>query len=249
MSHKENEIKWLLGLAILISLQGCSHTQVHLYAKYLSESEVNRISKQLKKDDFDVDVNQLTFPNSISRNSLVYSLMLPEQSELSRLTQSAAKLGYSVESEVPLFSNNHSFTHDSIGLFLIPDDLDISASISREKLIGRYYSKACDADTQLLLNSDNTYILVNSPQEAISNAKQGEVQLNRQQTLISGFWKVTQYPYVQLSGPKNHPWVAPFEVEVYDEIEFGVSVENTYLKPLSDYKRFDSCQFYKGAVG
>ena len=242
-------MKWMLAVTLLISLQGCSQTQVHLYAKYLSEAEINRVSTQLEKDNFQVDVNQLTFPDSIGKNSLVYSLMLPEQSELTRLSQSANKLGYLIENEVPLFSNNHSFTHDSIGLFLIPEDMDISASMSHEKLIGRYYSKACDADTQLLLNSDNTYMLVNSPQAGNNEAKQDEEQLNGQQALISGFWKVTQYPYVQLSGPENHPWVAPFEVEVHDEIEFGVLVENTYLKPLSDYERFDSCQFYKGAVG
>ncbi|MEI8648885.1 hypothetical protein P4S73_15025 [Paraglaciecola sp. Hal342] len=65
--------------------------------------------------------------------------MLPEQSELTRLTQSTAKLGYSVESEVPLFSNNHSFTRDSIGLFLIPEGLDVAALMSYEGLVGRYY--------------------------------------------------------------------------------------------------------------
>ncbi|AEE24104.1 putative lipoprotein [Glaciecola sp. 4H-3-7+YE-5] len=237
-------MRWILLCGIFLGLSGCGHTQVHLYAKYLSASEVNRISEQLKKDDFDVDVNQLTFPISIRRNSLVYSLMLPEQSELTRLTQSTAKLGYSVESEVPLFSNNHSFTRDSIGLFLIPEGLDVAALMSYEGLVGRYYSKACDVEVQLLLNLDKTYTLVRALQEN-SDANTFD---NKQETLLSGFWKVTQYPYVQLSGPKSHPWVASFEAQVQDEIEFGVAVENTYLKPLNDYERFHLCQFYKGRV-
>ncbi|ABG39760.1 hypothetical protein Patl_1234 [Paraglaciecola sp. T6c] len=67
-------------------------------------------------------------------------------------------------------------------------------------------TKACDADTQLLLNSDDTYMLVNSPQAGANEVKHIKAQLNRQQTLIFGFWKVTQYPYVQLSGPENHPY-------------------------------------------
>jgi|TARA_R110000765_G_scaffold74629_5_gene146285 hypothetical protein len=37
-------------------------------------------------------------------------------------------------------------------------------------------------------------------------------------------------------------------VAVTDEIEYGVAVSNTYLMPLSDYVRFDECQFYKGEV-
>ncbi|WP_233269087.1 hypothetical protein [Paraglaciecola sp. L1A13] len=216
----------------LILIIGCSHTQVHLYGKYLSEPEVERISRLLQEGEFLVDVNFLTFPESITRNSLVYSLMLKEPSELTRLAKVASNLGYDIHQEVPLFSNNHAFTHESIGLFLIPTDIDVSAQYLLESVFGTYQSKSCQSETQLILLENKTYSLVNAKKDV----------------LLSGGWKVTQYPYVQLSGAKNDPWVAPFEVAVTDEIEYGVAVSNTYLMPLSDYVRFDECQFYKGEV-
>lgn len=225
-------MRWYVTAIGLMLLMGCSQTKVHLYAKYLSNAEITRISQVLEQDDFSVDVNQLVYPESITQDSLVYSLMLKTPSELARLTQSVAKLGYNIHQEVPLFSNNHSFTHGSIGLFLIPDNIDIAAFQAQQSVIGRYYSKQCAVDTQLTLSPDKSYSLINADGQG----------------LISGFWTVTQYPYIQLSGPKKHPWVAPYEIEVREEVEYSVPVVNIYLMPLSDYKRFNQCQFYKGTV-
>lgn len=100
---------------------------MHLYGKYLSEPEVERISRLLQEGEFLIDVNYLSFPESITRNSLVYSLMLKEPSELTRLTKVALNLGYHIHQEVPLLSHNHAFPHDFIGLFLIPTDIDVTA--------------------------------------------------------------------------------------------------------------------------
>jgi len=53
-------------MLLSITLLSCSSTDVHLYTRYLSDTEIEKISSKLKESNFSVVINTLPFPETIN---------------------------------------------------------------------------------------------------------------------------------------------------------------------------------------
>jgi len=106
---------------------GCSSkTNVHLYAKYLTTEEVNTLISSIEKEHFNVMVNYQVFPSSISNSSLVYAPSQNSEKRLPSLLSILTNSGYSISHASLLLANNHSFTENNVGVFLVPNGLSIT---------------------------------------------------------------------------------------------------------------------------
>lgn len=65
-----------LLLLFVLALSGCSSTStVHIFAKHLSEDELNKVQTTLKKNEYEVTVNHYDFPDSVKSSAIIYSPM------------------------------------------------------------------------------------------------------------------------------------------------------------------------------
>jgi hypothetical protein len=149
--------KALLVLTIII-LSGCtSAPKVHLFATHLEGTEVNRISTYLKKNDIDLSVNYLPFPENIHDNSLLYLPTYLGDSQIERLLKFSEKLGYKIKSTNIISQGNHSFTANNIGLYLLPDNYVEKEQHYPISLVNEYGSRTCENATILQLNNNETF--------------------------------------------------------------------------------------------
>ena len=62
-----------VGIIVIIwLLSACTSTKVHLYRRYLSETDIKQVSKNLEDLGFDVISNKLMFPEGIEQSTLLY---------------------------------------------------------------------------------------------------------------------------------------------------------------------------------
>lgn len=226
-------MKCLSITLVCFFLLSCSSTQVHLYTRYLSEQETDKITKALEEKDFDVVVNTLAFPDDIQQSTLLYSPFVKGEDNLNVLISSLENLGWTLPRVQPLLAGNHYYTKNSVGLLLLPDGVKHNDKILSQDLVNSYDAKECDVSVQLRLNRNDTYQL-SYTDDSYTHPEH-----------IKGNWYMPSYPYIQLVS-ENKMWEFYYEIQQKTEIDLISKIEIIELKPVDTHFVFPNCIFTFG---
>jgi hypothetical protein len=226
-------VKFLSVLILNIALVSCSSTEVHLYTRYLSDTEIEKISKKLNKSNFKVIPNNLTFPEKINQSTLLYSPFIKGEKTLNRLLNSLSDIDWAIRNVEALVAGNHWYSKNSVGLFLLPEGLKQHDKIASQDLVNRYESRNCKTPVSIRLNKNNTYQLsfTNKVYEHTDHLK--------------GTWKVRSYPYIELTS-FNERWWFYFKIEQKVETDKVSKINIIELEPVESYSFFPHCSFEYG---
>jgi hypothetical protein len=224
----------LLSIIILsITLVACSSTEVHLYTRYLSDTEIEKISSKLDESNFKVVPNTLSFPDNIYQSTLIYSPFIKGDKTLDTLINSLSEVGWSIPIVEALVSGNHWYSKDSVGLFLLHEGVKQKDKIANQDLANDYESRNCGTIVSISLNKNNTYQL------SFTN------KTNERTDHLKGSWKIRSYPYIELTS-FNERWWFYFEIEQKVESDKISKIEIIELKPVESYSFFPNCSFVNG---
>jgi len=226
-------MKFLSIVLISIALLACSSAEVHLYTRYLSDAEIDKISSKLEESIFKVVTNTLAFPETIDQSTLVYSPFIKGDKTLDLLINSLSNMGWTIPNVEALVSGNHWYSKNSVGLFLIRDGVKQNNRIAIQDLANNYESRNCDTIVTLNLNKNNTYRL------SFSN------NINERKDHLKGVWKIRGYPYIELTS-LNERWWFYFEIEQKVETDKVSKINIIELKPVDRYSFFPNCSFVNG---
>ncbi len=160
--------------------------RVHLYQRYLTDEQVQSLTTALEAKNYTVETNVLPFPEQMRSSSVVYSLVINMDRAVNDLLPILTEQGWLSVQVQPLFSGNHWFSKNSIGLFLVPDDTDVSAP-SYLDFADNYVAEQCDEKATLHLSVDKSYRM------SYQNSKQDNP------VVINGAWVMQHYPYITLT--------------------------------------------------
>ena len=223
--------RYLCLVVLLYSVFGCSSgPQVLLFRYYLSDQEVNDITQKMQQAGLSVTINQLAFPTDLTQSTLIYSPMLEDHSVVDLSLDSIRSLGWEVYAVTPLAMQNHRFTRNTIGLYLLPE-----GQSHQSELVNEYQNRGCQTEAKIVFKQDNTY--------AIRLA--APITENALQQQLRGIWKVRSYPYVELQ-PFDSEQHLYFEMHKEIESDLVGKIEMTKLIPLESYRLFPQCHFVAG---
>lgn len=190
--------------------------------------------KQIDSSMFTIITNQLAFPANINENAIVYSPSLNSRERLSGLMMSLSTLGFNVSSASLISENNHSFTENNVGVFLLPNDVNVEQETDvinnyQFPIVNEYGATNCRHSTTLYLKEpDEFFIEVDIWKEE---------HQRYQQKSYHGKWQLTDKNILILS---NKIWSKPltfikqtFEENTFDQkrkvLSFtpeGIGIEN-----------------------
>jgi hypothetical protein len=214
----------------LVTPEQANPEQVELYAAITSQLGVTR---DLEALGFDVIANTLVFPDDVEQSRLLYSPFVEGENSINVLIDSLDKSGWVVASVKPLFSGNHYYAQNSVGLLLLPDGVVKNDQVTTQDLANEYVSKKCQRSIKLRLNSDATY------QFLYSNNTYNE---NEQ---LKGKWQITSYPYIELIS-LNKAWRFYYEVQKSIESDVVGKIEIIELKPVDEQYTLPECSYVYG---
>lgn len=232
-------MKFIIIFASIL-LSACSSTTVHLYGRYLSEAQIEKVKDGLEKTGVKVKTNTLSFPESINQSTLLYSPFIQQENGLENITNSLSKLNWTIADVQMLVANNHWYKKDSVGLFLLPEGMTQNDRIVSRDLVNEYTSRNCKMGVSVQLNQDNTYEMFFSEIPDLRT----EYFRNRIDYL-KGSWKVRSYPYIELTS-FNDRWWFYFEIQRKTETDKVSDIDIIELAPLDEYKLFPNCSFTYG---
>jgi hypothetical protein len=218
--------------ACFIALVSCaSKPTIYVYGKYLSEVEVAQLERKLIEENFNVKVNELDFPTTISTNAILYSFMLKEPSTIDTVTEISEQLNMPIKSISSLKEGNHWYTKNALALFIFPQSTDKLGDLLMQDLVHRYQAEDCDSAIELHLYKDGSYHLSNIDESL------------GQQT---GRWHYRQYPYLELQEKGANYSSHYFEISQSLEKDQISEIKITQLIPLSSYIIPQDCLFRFG---
>jgi len=226
-------MKFLSIILLSITLLACSSTEVHLYTRYLSDIEIEKISSKLEESNFKVVTNTLTFPETINQSTLLYSPFIQGDKTLGLLINSLSNISWTIPNVEALVSGNHWYSKNSVGLFLIPEGVKQKDRIAIQDIANNYESRNCDTLVNLHLNKNNTYKLSFTD------------KTNERTDHLKGIWKIRSYPYIELTS-SNERWWFYFEIEQKVESDKVSKINIIELKPVDRYLFFPNCSFANG---
>ncbi len=227
-------MKLICIIILSFTLLACSTTEVHLYTRYLSDTEVEKVSSKLAKSNFKVVTNTFSFPETVQQSTLLYSPFIKDKKTLNTLIHSLSDLGWSISNVEALVKGNHWYSKNSVGLFLLPEGAKTNNEIASQDLVNEYKSRKCETTVNIHLNRNNTYEMF-----FLKN-------IDGRTDHLKGQWKVTSYPYILLTS-FNKRWEFYFEIEKKIETDRVSKIEIVELKPVNNYKFFRHCSFAYGA--
>tara|TARA_R110000772_G_scaffold15931_12_gene45779 strand:- start:2511 stop:3251 length:741 start_codon:yes stop_codon:yes gene_type:complete len=157
----------ILALLSVTLLSSCaSSVEVYIFSRGVPADEIERVADQLTTEGFDVKPSSIEIPESITSNSIIYSPIIIDTSDIN-LTQSVlSSLGYSNVSLVQGAEANHSYSKNNFGLYLInpnytpPEQQGVSlAATVLSDLSHAYYSDCLDIESELSLFSGGVAVL------------------------------------------------------------------------------------------
>ena len=221
-------------LWLCLSLLGCNTLpQVFVNARYLSESQTSSIVAQLEYAGFTVATNTFEIPSQVQHSALIYSPLIRDNKAIQKIEDVLAQLHWSISTVQPLVAGNQWFTRNSLGLFLIPDGIDPHNNTAQQDLANEYQSQHCQISAKIRLHPDNSYQLLLAEQP------------NQLPQALTGFWKITRYPYVELSSD-NKKRLYYFEVHTTTEVDQISEIQIVELQPMDNYTLFGDCTFIFG---
>jgi hypothetical protein len=218
----------LLVIFLLSSVACSSKTTLHFYAAHLSQEEREEVKKNIDDEKFNVIVNTLPFPRDINDNAIVYAPSHNSRERLIPLMESLFKLGFDITTASLLSSNNHSFTENNIGLFLLPEHY-IQAPLFKEinsykiPLVNEYGSTNCTHTTILYLKEPDEFIIEINRWDTKKNDYSEEY--------IEGKWSLSKDNVIKL---KQTSWQVPllFKRSHYERTDLNGKTEGVKLTPI-----------------
>lgn len=185
-------MKWIKRVLLLsiMGITGCANQpHLYVYGKYLDGHQKQKIKYIVENAGYaQVHFNEFDFPTKINENTLLYSLFLNDPDAVATLSDLVSQAGFAIENYHEWAYGNHWYTNDSMALFLFPDSKDESVFFTQD-LINRYQGEDCGEITDLILNPEGTFRLI----DAVANDE------NRNGS-VTGRWQYRQYPYVELQS-------------------------------------------------
>ena len=218
-------MKYLLLLTILV-LSGCQKASIYLYSIHISEQETAKLTAKFEQAGYRVEVNQHAFPKNITNTSLLYSPLLRDRENISKVESLLINQGLEVNSISSLIQGNHLVTKDAIAVFVVSDPRGIVDPIFKGQA---YSSHKCDSDYHI----------------DIATTKTAEV--SEQESKIKVVWRLLANQQIfQMTDHRG----ANFNYEIHKSVSqtpVGV-VDEIILKPIVRNSWFGDCEFYSGVV-
>jgi hypothetical protein len=218
-------------ITILVFLAGCTNTKVHLYTKHLSEEDRVKVTKELERNNFTVIENTLSIPESINESTLIYAPFSVNMDHVNVALETLSKIGWTGIQSENFVKGNHWYKKNNFGLILIPEGLIKGDFQLNEELSQRYVGTDCDTYVEIELNSNNIYTV---------KYKDGRKVITKK-----GSWKVTTYPYLELSVADG---LMPMYFQAVKSTEQDIigKVNLIEIEPLQSYQIFSNCKFRHG---
>ncbi|MFD2167817.1 hypothetical protein ACFSJY_16305 [Thalassotalea euphylliae] len=222
-----------IGMLMLLCVSACSSPTVHLYAKYLDDETEKQVVQQLEEQEFHVEVNRLNYPEMVNQSSIIYSPFVSQKDTVHALEAFMNSQHWTIGYVSALKEGNHWFQKDTIGLFLVPENVQPHSGKNMEDLALTYKSQHCASDINLSLARDGRYRF----SKAVKNDKYSYG--------TQGHWRMRSYPYVELKPLNKGRWLY-FEVaQSVSQDQLGEAKLYT-LKPLEGYAGIEGCTFEYG---
>ena len=219
----------------LLCLGGCANpTAVHIYGKYFEGDSLQPIKETLQAAGYEVQINSLDVPASVTDNSILYSLTIQNDQAVSEISEIATQAGYKIVSQMPLTRSNHWYTKNSVALILFPDDASATSRFYPQDLIHSYQTAGCETPFELKLSSDGQYQL------------SGFDWPHEQQEYLQGTWHFRQYPYIELRPASGTQWHMYYEIEQATEQDNISQIAFLRLKPIEPYALLQGCFWENG---
>ncbi len=185
-------------LLLLVFLNACSSkTQLHLYARHLTPEQTKNIINNIDKSLFNIIVNQQQFPDSINSNAIVYAPSKNSRARINTLIETLATQGYAVSNASLLMANNHSFSENNLGVFLLPagKQIDSVKAIDMDvtlPLINEYGALDCANASTLYLRQNHDFLIeIEIWQADIEDYRQEQER---------GHWRLIDGQYLELTS-------------------------------------------------
>lgn len=228
-------LQLVISLIVLLAFGACSQsTKVHLYGRYLSETQTNAVRQALSAQGFEVTLNQLAFPASISQSTLIYGMPMERPQEVEHIRQIAKDQGWQVQDAQSLVKGNHWYSGNAVGLFLLPEGVSPNQLTSVHDLSFSYQSDNCTDQPQLSLTTDQRFQI-----KPIAGA-------NAEPAMLQGRWQVRQLPYLELLPDGDQHWSYYLEISRKQQRDLIGEVQLLTLTPLQTYPVFGQCSFVFG---
>ncbi len=230
-------MKIVLIVLVCFFISACSATKVHLYTRYLSETEVKEVTKNLQGLGFDIITNRLMYPEGIEQSTLLYSPFVEGEDTVDNLIASMEENGWFIPNIQPIFAGNHYYTKNSLGLLLLPEGTKRNDQVHRQDMVNEYQSKDCNVELRLTLKSDASYQFSYLNEQASRPSNQKEQ--------LQGSWQVTSYPYIELVSSKKYRRFY-YEIQTTMATDRVGKINFIELKPLDDHYSLPKCSFHYG---
>lgn len=234
MEHRMTAIKWIIVFSNLLVVGCVNKPTVHIYAKYLSEEKISKLSRQLKTEKLDIEVNKFDFPTSITQNTIIYSLLLDDPNLISHAEDSAYKAGMPITKQQSLTEGNHWYTKNSLAMFLLPDTSSGAAVFFRQDLFHEFVGEHCAEGISLTLEENGTYLFAGKSSPALGNKP------------LLGAWKFRQYPYLELKRQGSKYATYYFEISQYTKRDRVSDISIIKLSPVNKNLFPKNCEFLYG---
>ncbi|WP_448548584.1 hypothetical protein [Thalassotalea fusca] len=149
----------LVGLSLV--LVACSSVPtVHVFPHYLTAHEKQKVVASLEAAEFEVQISEQVPPDGITQNSIVFSPALNAQDMLADLMTTLGNAGYEISSTNLIFSGNHSFSQNNVGVYLIPDGFVPPVTNYSIPFESEYLGDNCPNSNTLTIQEDKTFTLL-----------------------------------------------------------------------------------------
>ncbi len=227
--------KIILFISAVTGILGCvGLPQVHVFSRHLSEQQISDIRDVFSQQPVELHINQLPIPFSMSQSSIIYSPLIESHQSIENVLVALETLDWSIQSVSPLSSDNHWFTKNTIGVYLIPQGDLNSRPLTALDMANTFIADQCDTAALIHFNKDYSY--------SVELASTDTAQLKYP---LTGQWQIRNYPIVELR-PTGSQWYMYFEIDRSVERDQISQIDMTTLTPLDTYSLFPDCQFQFG---
>lgn len=230
-----NSLNHILFFVVLL-LSGCaSKTTVHVYAKYIDNRQREEIRSAFElSEGYRVQLNEFDFPASITKNTLLYSLLLQKPETIDMASNLSATAGFPIQHSQGLSQGNHWYTKNSMALFLLPKERD-KQPFYYQDLVNEYKSQGCNKATTLNLHKDGSFTL-----KIITK------NTNNDSDVVGGVWKYRQYPFLELQKKGSAYADYYFEIKRFRDVDKVSEIDFVELVSLNTGSLSEGCSFLIG---
>lgn len=218
---------------VVLFICSCSQVRVHLYAKYLSNAEIEEISNKLIEADFVVKPNHLKFPQSVTQSSLTYSPLINDRNAVNTIINTLHNVGWDIPHTSMLFIDNHWYSENSVALMILPANITPQMKTHTQDWVNIYTSDNCKLGLTINLNRTGQYQILSEPKLLLQNKH------------ATGEWVIKNFPYLEVS-PDNSDKIFYFELKQRKETDKISEIQISELVPMSNYSIFAGCTFVNG---